>query len=63
MQVALSNGTMLSNIFCVQDIVDTDRFWEKELMRANNDLLFSCFIDDPKGVVALQNNVKGLLPL
>lgn len=28
-------------------------------MRANKDLLFSCFIDDPKGATALQNSVKG----
>lgn len=32
-------------------------------MRANKDLLFSCFIDDPKGVTVLQNSVKGLLLL
>lgn len=43
-----------------QDILDPDAFWEKELMRANQDLLFSCFIDDPKSATPLQNFVKGL---
>jgi hypothetical protein len=52
-----------SYIFRLQDILDPDKFWEKELMRANKDLLFSCFIDDPKGVTTLQSSVKGLLLL
>lgn len=39
--------------------MDPDAFWEKELLRASDDLLFSCFIDDPKGATALQHFVKG----
>jgi hypothetical protein len=50
---------MLLYVCCVKDILDPDKFWGKELMRANKDLLFSCFIDPPKGVTALQDFVKG----
>ena len=29
--------------------MDPDDFWKKDLLRASEDLLFSCFIDDPEG--------------
>jgi len=50
----------ISESLYTNDILDPDKFWEKELMRANKDLLFSCFIDPPKGVTALQDFVKGI---
>ena len=40
--------------------MDPDLFWQKDLLRANEDMLFSCFIDPPKGTPAVQNTVKGL---
>ncbi|KAG8958941.1 hypothetical protein FRC03_008689 [Tulasnella sp. 419] len=39
----------VSTLLYVQDILDTDAFWRDELMRANEDRLFACFIPEPTG--------------
>ncbi|CCO35602.1 Calpain-1 catalytic subunit [Rhizoctonia solani AG-1 IB] len=36
----------ISNIIYVKDILDTERFWQEELLNANKDRLFGCFIMD-----------------
>lgn len=46
---------------CAQDIMDTDLFWTKYLVRANQDMLFSCFIDQPKSSPTNSMYVKGLV--
>lgn len=40
--------------------MDPDQFWEKDLLRADRDMLFSCFIDDPKGIEVYSSLVKGI---
>ncbi|KAF7976478.1 hypothetical protein HWV62_6749 [Athelia sp. TMB] len=50
----------ISESIYINDIMDPDLFWQKDLLRANEDMLFSCFIDPPKGTPAIQNTVKGL---
>jgi hypothetical protein len=37
---------LLVVLFVKQDILDPDEFWENDLLRANEDLLFSCFYRD-----------------
>ena len=44
----------------IQDIMDADAFWKKDLLRADEDMLFSCFIDSPKGTPALGTFVRGI---
>ncbi|KAJ1304226.1 hypothetical protein OPQ81_008623 [Rhizoctonia solani] len=41
----------ISNIIHVKDILDTDRFWEEQLLNANKDRLFGCVIGDTRGEV------------
>jgi hypothetical protein len=41
------------------DILDPDTFWEEELTRANQDLLFGCYIQQRSGSKA--TFVKGTL--
>ncbi|KZP04006.1 cysteine proteinase [Athelia psychrophila] len=50
----------ISESLYINDIMDEDAFW-KDLLRTNEDMLFSCFIDPPKGTPAQQPTVKGLL--
>ncbi|EJC98426.1 cysteine proteinase [Fomitiporia mediterranea MF3/22] len=50
----------VSESIYMNDIMDPDNFWGNDLLRANNDLLFSCFIDAPDGM--LDGKVKGILP-
>ena len=40
--------------------MDHDQFWEQELLRADRDMLFSCFIDNPKGIAVYSSTVKGI---
>ncbi|CAE6461055.1 hypothetical protein ACGC1H_003099 [Rhizoctonia solani] len=42
----------ISNIIHVKDILDTDRFWEEQLLNANKDRLFGCVIGDSRGEVS-----------
>ncbi|KAH7322212.1 hypothetical protein B0J17DRAFT_683969 [Rhizoctonia solani] len=42
----------ISNIIHVKDILDTDRFWEEQLLNANKDRLFGCVIGDTRGDVS-----------
>ncbi|KAG8933072.1 hypothetical protein FRC03_008687 [Tulasnella sp. 419] len=37
----------VSTLIYVQDILNRQKFWEEELMHANNDRLFACFIPTP----------------
>lgn len=39
--------------------MDPDAFWKNDLLRANKDLLFSCSITEPPGMV--DDKVKGEL--
>ncbi|KAF8316151.1 cysteine proteinase [Clavulina sp. PMI_390] len=42
----------------VKDILDTDRFWTEELLRADEDRLFTCSIDEvPEATVATVNGL------
>lgn len=43
----------------LQDILDTDLFWDKELLRADEDLLFSCAVSAPQGVTVFENQIQG----
>jgi hypothetical protein len=51
----------ISESIYLNDILDTDLFWEKELTRANKDLLFSCSVMNPKGVSVLEDKIKGII--
>ncbi|CAE6428735.1 unnamed protein product [Rhizoctonia solani] len=42
----------ISNIIHVKDILDTDRFWDEQLLNANKDRLFGCVIGDSRGEVS-----------
>ncbi|THH14942.1 hypothetical protein EW146_g5464 [Bondarzewia mesenterica] len=48
----------ISSLYPVSDIFDTDAFWNEELMRANRDRLFGCFIEydlaNPQPIDGLQ---------
>ncbi|KAG8762771.1 hypothetical protein FRC12_008856 [Ceratobasidium sp. 428] len=46
----------LSTIFHTHDILDTDKFWNEQLLRANKDRLFGCGIHPMAGA----SEVKGL---
>ncbi|KAG8743739.1 hypothetical protein FRC12_014972, partial [Ceratobasidium sp. 428] len=46
----------LSTIFHIHDILDTDKFWNEQLLRANKDRLFGCYIYP----MSWANEVKGL---
>ncbi|KAG8701825.1 hypothetical protein FRC09_005112, partial [Ceratobasidium sp. 395] len=46
----------LSTIFHIHDILDTDKFWNEQLLRANKDRLFGCYIYSMAGAT----EVKGL---
>ncbi|KAG9106318.1 hypothetical protein FRC07_008876, partial [Ceratobasidium sp. 392] len=46
----------LSTIFHIHDILDTDKFWNEQLLRANKDRLFGCYIYP----MAWASEVKGL---
>ncbi|EIN13517.1 cysteine proteinase [Punctularia strigosozonata HHB-11173 SS5] len=50
----------VANTFHPADILDTDRFWREDLMRANQDRLFGCSIEKMNGEDA-DDNVKGIL--
>ncbi|CAE6382095.1 unnamed protein product [Rhizoctonia solani] len=47
----------ISNIIRVKDLLNTDRFWEEQLMNANKDRLFACVISDSS-----RRQVNGLVP-
>ncbi|KAF7970854.1 hypothetical protein HWV62_22746 [Athelia sp. TMB] len=51
----------ISDSIYINDIMDTDLFWTKYLVRANQDMLFSCFIDQPKSSPTNSMYVKGLV--
>jgi hypothetical protein len=51
----------ISESLYLNDILDTDLFWEKELMRANQDLLFSCSVKNPKSVPVFKEKIKGII--
>lgn len=42
-----------------QDILDVDLFWSKEMLRADDDLLFSCAVFDPQGIKATMDTIEG----
>ncbi|CAE6493790.1 unnamed protein product [Rhizoctonia solani] len=42
----------ISSIIHVKDILDTERFWEEQLLNANKDRLFGCVIGDSRGEVS-----------
>ena len=44
----------------IKDIMDTDLFWEKELLRANDDVLFSCSIGSGSSGASADEFIKGL---
>lgn len=50
----------ISDSIYTNDIMDPELFWTKDLVRADEDMLFSCFIDSPKGTAALESFVKGI---
>ncbi|KAF7976604.1 hypothetical protein HWV62_6102 [Athelia sp. TMB] len=50
----------ISESLYTNDIMDADAFWKKDLLRADEDMLFSCFIDSPKGTPALGTFVRGI---
>lgn len=41
--------------------MDPDLFWDKYLLRANDDMLFSCFIDAPKSTSTTTKYVRGIV--
>jgi hypothetical protein len=44
-----------------QDILDPDEFWEKDLLRANDDLLFSCAVEEVSwGASPAQSPINGI---
>ncbi|KAF8597837.1 cysteine proteinase [Ceratobasidium sp. AG-I] len=49
----------LSTIFHVHDILDTDRFWNDQLLNANKNVLFGCYMYGMEGWYAA-SEVKGL---
>jgi hypothetical protein len=42
-----------------QDILDVDLFWSKEMLRADDDLLFSCGVMDPKSINVSLSSIQG----
>ncbi|KAF8687915.1 Cysteine proteinase, partial [Rhizoctonia solani] len=46
----------VSSIFRVKDILNTERFWEEQLMNANKDRLFACVMNDS------HRQINGLVP-
>ena len=44
----------------IKDIMDTDLFWEKELLRANDDVLFSCSLGSGSSGASVDEFIKGL---
>ncbi|KAF8749027.1 Cysteine proteinase [Rhizoctonia solani] len=46
----------VSSIFRVKDILNTERFWEEQLMNANKDRLFACVMNDSR------RQINGLVP-
>lgn len=48
----------LSTIFHVHDILDTDRFWNEQLLSANKHVLFGCYLYGMEGWYAA-SDVKG----
>ncbi|KZP28279.1 cysteine proteinase [Athelia psychrophila] len=51
----------ISDSIYLNDIMDPDLFWEKYLLRASDDMLFSCFIDAPKGTPTNSSYVRGIV--
>ncbi|KAI5120453.1 hypothetical protein M0805_008500 [Coniferiporia weirii] len=49
----------VSESIYMNDILDPNSFWEGDLIRANEDLLFSCFIDAPQGMMT--SDVNGII--
>ncbi|KAI5120454.1 hypothetical protein M0805_008501 [Coniferiporia weirii] len=49
----------VSETICTNDILDPNSFWGSDLVRANGDLLFSCFTDAPQGMVT--SDVSGIV--
>ncbi|KAH8108535.1 cysteine proteinase [Phellopilus nigrolimitatus] len=49
----------VSDSMYMNDIMDPDAFWEDDLLHANKDLLFSCFIHTPVGMMT--ESVNGTL--
>ncbi|KAF8597838.1 cysteine proteinase [Ceratobasidium sp. AG-I] len=52
----------LSTTFHVHDILDTDKFWDEQLLNANKNVLFGCLLDSMVGPNA-DSKVKGLYTL
>ncbi|KLO18822.1 cysteine proteinase [Schizopora paradoxa] len=51
----------VSESIYLNDIIDPDEFWRTDLLHANEDVLFSCFVDEPKGVTTYSNSVNGII--
>ena len=51
--------TVLTHVSEIQDILDVNLFWSKEMLRADDDLLFSCAVFDPQGIKATMDTIEG----
>jgi hypothetical protein len=51
--------TVLIHVSEFQDILDIDLFWSKEMLHADDDLLFSCAVFDPQGIKATMDTIEG----
>jgi len=51
--------TVLTHVLGFRDILDVDLFWLKEMLHADDDLLFSCAVFDPQGIKATVDTIKG----
>ncbi|KIM82630.1 hypothetical protein PILCRDRAFT_820507 [Piloderma croceum F 1598] len=51
----------ISESLLINDILDVDLFWSKEMLRADDDLLFSCAVFDPQGIKATIDTIEGII--
>lgn len=51
----------VSEALLINDILDVDLFWSKEMLRADDDLLFSCGVRDPQGINVSLSSIQGII--
>ncbi|KZP03803.1 cysteine proteinase [Athelia psychrophila] len=51
----------IPDTICINDIMDRELFWKQDLLRASEDMLFTCGLGSPVSTLEFDSTVKGII--